>query len=140
MAFGVNYYAKIKASDNVGNLSDWSAWSDGIFVNTVPGLPDSLLANSNVNPINLGDATPDLSAVYRDADSGDIALKYRVQVNNTSNFSGTMLWDSGVSGTNLSGTGCLVDTLCTVTYSGNQLSGGVTYYWRIKFWDSSNVE
>lgn len=109
--------------------------------NQAPSAPDTLRTESNTNPINLNDITPEFSAVFKDTETGASAIKYQVQVNSASTFTGTMLWDTGSGGTALSGTGCAVNTRCEeISYAGSDLTGGTTYYWRIKFWDDENTE
>ncbi len=137
------YYYRIKFWDDEGNEGVWSTETASFLadLNAKPSAPDTLKTESNANPINLPNPTPEFTAIYRDSDAGDIALKYQIQVNTASTFTGTTLWDSGSGGTALSGTGCLVNTVCeAITYAGDQLSGGITYYWRIKFWDDDSGE
>ena len=143
LAHSTTYHYRIKFWDDAGAEGDWSTEEASFLtdLNNAPSAPDTLKTESNTNPINLSDTTPEFTAIYRDSDSGDIALKYQIQVNTASTFTGSMLWDSGSGGTALSGTGCLVDTRCEqISYAGLTLQGGTTYYWRIKFWDDSNVE
>ncbi|GAG76382.1 unnamed protein product, partial [marine sediment metagenome] len=73
-------------------------------------------------------------------DTGDIANKYRVEVNTASNFTGTVMWDSGADGTAMAD--CNQGNRCQdISYAGTALSlNGATYYWRIRFWDDSGVE
>jgi hypothetical protein len=85
------------------------------------------------------DPTPAFSAIYIDPDSGDIANKYRIEVNTQSDFAGTDMWDSGASGT------ALADTTASnrspdIMYSGSTLADSTTYYWRITFWDDDGAE
>ncbi|HOZ02958.1 MAG TPA: hypothetical protein PKX78_00515, partial [Candidatus Woesebacteria bacterium] len=90
------------------------------------------------NPIGVIDLTPELSAIYRDSDAGDTANKYRIQVDDNSDFS-SVFWDTGVSGTSM--TNCTVNTRCQdISYSGSALTRGTVYYWRIKFWDIGGAE
>ncbi len=137
------YYYKIKFWDDAGDEGAWSTVESSFLanLNQLPTASDTLRTESNSNPINISDITPEFTAIYRDTDAGDIANKYHIQVNTSSTFTGTTLWDSGSAGNALSGTGCLVDTTCEeISYDGNALTGGVTYYWRIKFWDDDNGE
>ncbi|MCW8984000.1 MAG: DNRLRE domain-containing protein, partial [Thermoanaerobaculales bacterium] len=82
---------------------DWS-------INQTPGAPTTPYSNDNTaqsgatNPSGITDPTPAFSAVYNDPDSGDIANKYRVEVNTTSDFTGTVMWDSGAAGTSMTDT------------------------------------
>jgi hypothetical protein len=50
-----------------------------------------------------------------------------------------LIWDSGSSGTAMSN--CNQGDRCSdISYGGSALSGGTTYYWRIKYWDDDGDE
>ena len=86
----------------------------------------------------MGGTSPYFSAVYNDPDASDIANKYEIQVDDDSGF-GSPLWDTGASGTTLSNMQPR-HSLSNITYGGSALSGGTTYYWRIKYWDDDGAE
>ena len=65
---------------------------------TTPYSNDTTAQSGQTNPSGITDPTPAFSAIYNDPDSGDIANKYRVEVNTASDFGGTVMWDSGVFG------------------------------------------
>jgi len=112
---------------------------DNFTTNIVPTAPTSLLTESLTNPSNVTDTTPEFSAIYNDA-PGDIANKYRIQVDDDPAF-GSTLWDSGESGTAMSD--CTAGNRCSdISYGGasTDLQWGTTYYWRIKFWDDGGLE
>ena len=117
---------------NGGETYPWLQWES-----RRPIAPTDLLCQGETNPTTLETLTPYFSAIYNDPDAGDIAQHYRIQVNTESNFSGTMLWDSGK--TNMSdvneGNRCE-----NIGYNGSTLSRGATYYWHIKFWDDEGLE
>jgi hypothetical protein len=106
---------------------------------TVPYSNNTTAQSGQTNPSGITDPTPAFSAIYNDPDSGDIANKYRVEVNTASDFSGTVMWDSGASGTAMADTA--VGNRCPdIIYAGSALSGSTTYYWRITFWDFSGSQ
>jgi hypothetical protein len=71
---------------------------------TTPYSNDTTAQSGQTNPTGIIDSTPAFSAIYNDPDSGDIANKYRVEVNTQSDFAGTVMWDSGASGTSMTDT------------------------------------
>lgn len=100
---------------------------------------DTTAQSGQTNPTGIIDPSPAFSAVFNDPDSGDIANKYRVQVNTASDFNGTMMWDSGESGTSMTNT--TAGNRCPdIIYAGSVLASDTTYYWRIKFWDDEGEE
>ncbi len=106
--------------------------------NQTPTAPTSLLTEGQTNPSQVPDTEPEFSAIYNDPDSDDIANKYRIQVDDDSEF-GSPIWDSGASGTSM--TNCNQGTRCAdISYAGSALTGGITYYWRIKFFDDDCAE
>jgi hypothetical protein len=106
-------------------------------VNLSPTAPTSLLTEEQTNPSGVTDTTPEFSAVYND-DADDVANKYRIQVDDNSDFSST-IWDSGESGTAMSN--CNQGNRCSdISYGGSVLTGNTKYYWRIKFWDEEGAE
>ncbi len=121
-----------------------SANTVSILNNSAPDAPtvpfahntNAQLGNSNPGGI---DTTPVFSAIFNDADTGNTASEYRIQVDDNNDFS-SPLWDSGAAGTAISA--CAINTRCeNINYAGDPLSlGGITYYWRIKFWDNWGSE
>jgi len=137
LAGGTTYYWRIKYWDDGGIEGVWSTENAYFSTSTAPTAPTYLLTEGLTNPTGITDTTPEFSAIYND-DTGDIANKYRIQVDDNSNFSSTM-WDSGISGTAL--TNCNQETRCIdISYAGSTLAGGNTYYWRIKYWDQFGLE
>jgi len=111
-----------------------------ITYNRAPTAPTSLLTEGQSNPIDMTDTTPEFSAIYNDPDVGDIANKYRIQVDDDSAF-GSTLWDSGASGTSM--TNCAEGNRCQdISYGGasTDLQWATKYYWRIKYWDDGGAE
>ncbi len=106
--------------------------------NYAPSAPTNLLCEGQTDPAQMEDTTPEFSAIYNDQDSGDIANKYQIQVDDNADFS-SPLWDSGSAGTSMSN--CTESTRCAdITYAGSALADQTTYYWRIKFWDDDGEE
>ncbi len=104
---------------------------------TTPDVPTALLTEGQTNPTNVLDTTPEFSAIYEDTDAGDIATSYRIQVATTSTFV-SMLWDT--SKTTLASSTPRGMRIADISYGGTALASSTTHYWRIKFWDQSDVE
>lgn len=105
-----------------------------IVYNTTPTEPTDMLTEGSVNPIDITDPTPELSAVYNDPDAGDGAASYQIQVATTSAFTSTH-WDSGKTAMATTTAG---QRSPDISYAGSALASSTTYYWRIKFWDTEN--
>ena len=129
------YRAIFSSSDENVSATLESVTLDYI-TNASPGEPTSLLTEGQTNPVAVMDTTPEFSAIYNDADTGDIANKYQIQVDNNSDFS-SPFWDSGSAGTGMSD--CTEGNRCNdISYAGSSLSAGTTYYWRIRYWDDDD--
>ncbi|MGI5898241.1 MAG: hypothetical protein ACOX6Q_03755, partial [Candidatus Dojkabacteria bacterium] len=103
--------------------------------NEAPNAPSSLLTNSLTNPGGVT-SVPKFSAIFTDPDSSDKATHYQIEVNTNSSFTGTVMWNSGkvAFATPVDNGSRSSD----ITYAGTTLQWGVTYYWRIKFWDNAD--
>ena len=133
----VRYYWRLRYYS--GDLV--SAWAHPFFIfNNPPEAPTYLHCEGSTNPTNVGDPTPEFSAVYNDVfDPGQTATMYRLQVDDTSTAWGSLVWDSGVNGTSMAAT--VEGSRCSeLSYNGSTLVGAATYYWRIKFWDDDGAE
>jgi hypothetical protein len=114
-------------------------------VNSVPTAPTTPYSNNNTaqsgqtNPTDITDPSPAFSAIYEDPDTGDIANKYRVEVNTQSDFLGTVMWDSGATGTSMANT-TAGNRSPDIIYAGSALADATTYYWRITFWDDGGEQ
>lgn len=105
--------------------------------NKAPNIPTSLQTNSQTNPENINTLTPTFSALFSDPDPQDKSSHYRIQVNTSSDFTGTMMWDSGkVAFSNPVDNGSISPE---IPYTGTPLSWGTKYYWRIQFWDNNTT-
>ncbi len=125
-----------------------NACTDGVagsftVENQRPDAPVSLLVEGmeTGNALNITDTTPDFSVVYKDSnDEGDVAVKYCIQVNTASDFSGTDVWVSdGAScynGTNIGSDVPEGQRTPDFSYAGSSLNlNGAVYYWRAWLWD-----
>jgi hypothetical protein len=142
------YYWRIRFWDDSGaegTVSDTQQFTTTTLVNSAPTAPTTPYCNNDsaqsgqTNPIDIIDTSPVFSAIYNDPDPGDTANKYRVEVNTASNFGGTVMWDSGASGTTMANT-TAGNRSPDIIYAGSALSNSTTYYWRIRFWDDSGAE
>jgi hypothetical protein len=106
---------------------------------TTPYSNNTTAQNGATNPTGITDPTPAFSAIYNDPDSGDIANKYRVEVNTQNDFEGTVMWDSGAGGRSMNDT-TEGNRSPDIIYAGSALSDDTQYFWRITFWDDSGAE
>jgi hypothetical protein len=119
--------------------SIFSAANSAPTAPTTPYSNDTAAQSGQTNPTGIIDSTPAFSAIYNDPDSGDIANKYRVEVNTQSDFAGTVMWDSGAGGTSMANT--TDGNRCPdIIYAGSALADSTQYFWRITFWDDDNTE
>ncbi len=134
-----DYYAFVCDDDN-----DCSASDSGLFnvAEQSPAAPSDLLLQQMPNPTNIASTTPTFSAMFNDPNTIDIANKYCIHVNTSSDFTGTDMWisDGAGCGTGTAMTNCVQGNRCEdVFYNGTALSlDQSVYYWRINFWDDSN--
>jgi hypothetical protein len=106
--------------------------------NSSPTSPTNPFCEGATNPKNVTDTTPEFSALFQDPDTGDTGEYYEIEVNTASDFSGTVMWDSGKQ----SMTSTAINARSPdISYAGTSLStDGSLYYWRIKFTDNHNTE
>ena len=133
------YYWRSYAVDP-GATNIWSATQGtprSFTTSAGPSAPTDPYTEGASNPISVADLTPEFSAVHNDPD-GDAAIYYEVEVNTASDFSGTVMWDSGKQSMTSTANGARSPE---ISYAGTTLSfNGAVYYWRIKFWDSFDIE
>jgi hypothetical protein len=131
------YYYKV--TERKDDLEDEAAeTSIEVVLNTAPTAPTGLLCEGLTNPTAVTDTTPEFSAIYNDPDSGDTSTQVYVQVNTASDFTGTVMWDSGwlTIASVTAGNRC-----ADISYAGTALAlSGDDYYWRIRFKDASGAE
>ncbi len=104
--------------------------------NSNPNPPTELQIENLVGfPTNISDFTPEFTAIFSDADGDDTGNYYQIEVNTSSDFTGTIMWDSTKTAAMpaISNGGRSPE----ISYAGDTLISGNTYYWRIKFWDSN---
>ncbi len=145
---GTTYYWRIKFWDDELPLGTEGAFSEAIATNFftliipnfAPTAPTNLFTNNfnaqggSTNPTGITNSTPVFSAICNDSNVGDIMDQYRIQVDDNNDFSST-LWDSGSGGAAM--LNCTAGSRSqNISFGGTPLTqDGVTYYWRIKFWD-----
>jgi hypothetical protein len=106
--------------------------------NHPPDAPSLLETEGETNPIGVINMTPSFSAIFTDPDTTDTAIYYQIEVNTSSNFLGIDMWNTGKQSIGPITNGARSPL---ITYAGTPLSmNGVTYYWRIKFWDNHDLE
>jgi|GEM_PF-3165018 len=103
--------------------------------NHEPNAPTALQTNSIANNYKVTIPSPTFSAIFTDGGTSDTGNYYQVQVNTSSDFTGTTMWDS----TKTAFSTPIVKNArsSNISYAGNTLVEGETYYWRIKFWDNN---
>lgn len=138
LSYNTTHYWKSYAIDN----STGAAWTSeqttpySFTTTQQPSAPTLLEAELQTNPTAVDDDTPEFSAIHSDPD-GDSALFYQIEVNTNASFTGTTMWDSTKTATNVASG----NRSSLYIYAGSGLDfNGTTYYWRIKFWDSNNGE
>jgi hypothetical protein len=133
---GATYYWRIRFTDNNGTVGAWSATAN-FTMNNPPNAPSALYTEGTTNPTNVGDLTPEFSAVFTDPESSDTGIYYELEVNTNSSFTGTVMWDSGkmsISAINHNARSS------DISYSGTAFThNNTTYYWRIRFWDQKDA-
>ncbi|MDD4381802.1 MAG: DUF2341 domain-containing protein [Candidatus Dojkabacteria bacterium] len=138
LSWGTQYYWRIKFWDNqsMNNESDWST-TQNFTMNAIP-TSTAPYCEQTTNPTKVTDSTPEFSSVFTDTDSGDTGNSYEIEVNTTSAFDGTSMWDTGKTSiaSPLTSTSRSID----YSYAGTALDAGVTYYWRMRFWDVNDEE
>ncbi|KPJ58334.1 MAG: hypothetical protein AMJ46_14325, partial [Latescibacteria bacterium DG_63] len=144
---GQTYYFRVTNDGSTTNFS-YSVYPQVTLagvLNSPPTAPTTPYSNNDTaqsgqtDPIDITDTSPAFSAIYEDPDPGDIANKYRVEVNDDINFTGTVMWDSGASGTTMADTN-RGNRCPDIIYAGAGLQNATTYYWRIRFWDDDGAE
>ncbi|OGZ43263.1 MAG: hypothetical protein A2719_01055 [Candidatus Ryanbacteria bacterium RIFCSPHIGHO2_01_FULL_45_22] len=108
------------------------------FTNRAPTFPTTLTTESQINPTDISDPTPEFSAIYNDPDSGDLAPYYRIQVSTSSIGAWAhAYWDSGTSTMATTTQG---NRSPDISYAGSALASSTIYYWRIRFSDDDGRE
>jgi hypothetical protein len=132
------YYWRSYAKDP-GGSNTWSSTQGSprsFTTTTAPSAPTTPWAEGTSNPSGIVDLTPEFSAIHNDSD-GDAAVYYEIEVNTLSNFTGTVMWDTGAVSMSSLASGARSSD---VSYAGTALSyNGATYYWRIRFTDNKGA-
>lgn len=103
--------------------------------NTTPTAPTTSYAEGQTNPVGVTDLTPEFSAIFNDADTGDTGVYYEIDVNTNSTFTGTVMWSSGQQSMTATAIGARSPDISYSSGSALSLDGS-TYYWRIRFTDN----
>jgi len=106
-----------------------------ITYNQAPTAPSALLTEGATNPEPISDTTPEFSAVGHDPDPGDTLTHAKIHLDDDSDFS-SLHWASGWMDIADFTEG---NRSPDISYAGPSLTGGVRYYWRIKFRDNDGV-
>jgi len=105
--------------------------------NFAPDSPTNLLTNEEINNKNVNYSTnPFFSAKFSDQNGNDTGTYYEIHVNTSQDFNGTVMWNSGKTpiGPILNN-----NQSPNINYNGSPLGSGITYYWRIRFWDNNDA-
>jgi len=132
---GGRYYWKIRIWDEKDGVSRYSMVAQ-FGTHSRPSSPTGLEMNGTSTPGVLNSKKMSFSAIYYDED-GDRASAYQIQISTSSEFE-TVVLDSGKKSTNVaSGTRSE-----QYYYDGSSLlnNSGTTYYWRIRFYDTDDME
>lgn len=108
-----------------------------IVYNTDPSGATSLQADGVVNPEDLNDSRPELSGVFIDPDPGDYATSYEIEVSVSPSDWSNPIWDTGKQ--TLSSTTANGYRSVDIAYGGELLTPETDYFWRMRFWDSSDA-
>lgn len=112
--------------------------------NSPPNAPQSPYVDNDTaqsgqaSPVyGLIDHTPAFSAIYDDDDTSDVSSSFEIEVGSDTDWvNGAELWDTGETAMSSCDEG---DRCSDIIYDGSSLSDGVTYYWRMRFGDSSGA-
>lgn len=122
--------------------------TSGPVTNQNPTAPTKLYVNESTlgaqsgyeNNVKLTPgSTPVFSAIFSDPNGSDTAAKYQIQVSTDPTFTTVTHWESGATGTAMATTS-QGQRSGDITYGGSALTSGVTYYWKIKFFDNNDAE
>lgn len=130
------YYWQFKFRDAGANESPWSTEAASFVTVPLPTEPTQLFVGSTSaqsgaqgNPVLNIDTTPAFSALFNHQSSLATVSQARVQISANAAFS-TIVWNSGWRpiSTTTAGNRC-----SDIAFTGTPLGAGQTYYWRIRF-------
>jgi DNA-binding ferritin-like protein (Dps family) len=128
---GETIYWRVKARASDGR-ENWSpVYTGGKIVRpyVAPNPPTDLKVEGQTSPQELTTLTPEFSFKYTH-DTGDDMQAFQIQVGTSPG--GNDMWDNTQDYNAENG------AIVTVTYAGDPLSGGATYWWRVKVQDNKN--
>ncbi len=133
---GMTYYWRIKFWDETDLESPWAEVAQ-FTMSGPPTPPIDLRINNHINPAILPSPILQFTAVHSGDPNLDNVVYYEIEVNSSSTFTGTVMWDSGKQP---------IDSLAInartpdITYAGLPMTNsGNSYYWRIRFWDTDDL-
>jgi len=132
-----SWYFAFFMSDQSGTTNDPKLVVVHTVSNIAPSAPTSLEAEGQTDPTKITDSTPELSAIYIDADTSDVATSYQIQVATSTTFTSTY-WDSAK--TTLASSTPQGTRIAPISYAGSALASSTTYYWRIRLWDTADAQ
>ena len=100
-----------------------------------PSAPILLFCEGMPNPLYVINPQPEFSALFQDADTGDLGYYYQIQVDNDPAF-GTPIWDSGKTAMPHVGIGARCDD---VPYDKERLYGGTSPNGKLYRWNDANA-
>lgn len=137
---GQTFFWRIRFWNNSSLVGPWSTTQQFTMKNNgAPLPPQTPYCEGSTTPVTgVVDATPEFSAIYDDAQTTDTALYYEIEVDTSSAFTGTRVWDTGKT----SMTALNENTRSTdVSYAGTTLQqDNSLFYWRIRFWDENDYQ
>ncbi|KUK76686.1 MAG: hypothetical protein XD93_0771, partial [candidate division WS6 bacterium 34_10] len=126
------YYWQIRFWDSDDNVSPWSPTAS--FTLDSIAIASSLLTCGFTNPTFVTNNVT-FSAIYTDPGNSN-ATSYEIEVNTASDFTGTVMWDSGKTTTSIASENRSPD----YSYNGISLAhDSTTYYVRLRFWDGDDI-
>jgi RHS repeat-associated protein len=132
----------VSQDSGIGIYNAESAYDPALQVSyaltDVPGTPYALLTEGQTNPIGITDPTPEFSAIADYEDPDNYAVKYEIQVGMSPTDWTSPVWDSGKQ--ELSATSSSGSRIMDIAYAGSYLAASTTYYWRIKLWDTNEIQ
>ncbi len=133
-----NTYLNSYFADHTGTTQDPKLVVEHSLASNGPTAPTSLLTETQTDPTEVTDITPEFSAIYNDVDEQDVASYFQIQVSATSTAWTTLLWDS--TKTALASTTSEGNRIADISYASSTplTLNGRTYYWRIRFWDDED--
>ncbi len=112
---------------------------------TAPGAPTTLYVNEASGDAQSGDASPatltstsvKFSALYNDADAGDYAANYQLEIATDNGFS-NIIYDSTKTAFSFGTEPLAGERTPDISIPNGTISPDTTYYWRLTLWDAKD--